>query len=214
MSFDGHYYGWRVARISAIVEHFGADYFRGRKLLELGAGHGDIGIFFHCLGADVTFGDARPEHLDVMRERYPSIPEQKFVLYDAEGDWPFEGAFDVVLNLGLIYHCDRWEKSIMDSSLAAKDMLIETEVADSDDPYYVGKVKEEGYDQAFRGTGSRPSPAAVERVMRACDLEFSRITDNRCNSDFHVYDWNPTNSGEWEDGKRAFWFATSTPKSK
>ncbi|MCG8543182.1 MAG: class I SAM-dependent methyltransferase [Alphaproteobacteria bacterium] len=207
MAFDGHYYDWRVRRIAAIVDHYGASFFKGSRVLELGAGFGDIGIFFRCLGADVTFGDARQEHLDEMRDRYPSLPEDRLVLYNAEERWPFDGAYDLILNLGMIYHCDFWERSIIESSRVGTHFAIETEVADSDDEKYVLKVEEEGYDQAFSGVGSRPSPAAMEYVMRNCGMVFQRVSDDRCNSGFHVYDWPPTNSGEATDGQRAFWFA-------
>lgn len=207
MSFDGHYYDWRVKRIAAIVDHYGAAFFGRRRLLELGAGYGDIGMFFRCLGADVTFADARPEHLGVIQERYPSIPDDRCVPYDAEQHWPFCGTFDLILNMGMIYHTDFWERSIISSCMAAGHVVIETEVSDSDDETYVLKVEEEGYDQAFSGKGSRPSPSAIERVLRDCGFAFVRITDDRCNSGFHRYDWVPANSGECADGQRAFWFA-------
>ena len=37
----------------------GFDFFKGKKILELGAGHGDIGAFFAELGADVLCLDGR-----------------------------------------------------------------------------------------------------------------------------------------------------------
>lgn len=206
MSFDGHYYDWRIKRILAIVEHYGPAFFRPCRLLELGAGFGDIGVFFHCLGSDVTFADARQEHQTEFRERYPSIPDSNYVLYDAEQHWAFHGTFDLILNMGMIYHTDYWERSIISSCMAADHVVIETEVSDSDDETYVLKVQEDGYDQAVSGTGSRPSPAAVEKVMRDSGFEFIRITDDRCNSGFHRYDWTAANSGEWTEGQRAFWF--------
>ena len=207
MSFDGHYYDWRAKRITAIVDHYGPAFFRPCRLLELGAGYGDIGIFFRCLGADVTFADARREHLEVIRERYPSVSEANCIVYNAEHHWPFRGTFDLILNMGMIYHTDYWERSIVSSCMAADQVVIETEVSDSDDETHVLKVEEDGYDQAFSGTGSRPSPAAVEKVLRDCGFGFVRITDDRCNSDIHRYDWIPTNSGACTDGQRAFWFA-------
>ena len=30
MAFDGHYDEWRLKRIRAIVEHYGAEWFRGK----------------------------------------------------------------------------------------------------------------------------------------------------------------------------------------
>jgi hypothetical protein len=91
--------------------------------------------------------------------------------------------------------------------MAADHVVIETEVSDSDDESFVLKIQEDGYDQSIHGRGSRPSPAAVEKVMRNCGFEFVRITDDRCNSGIHHYDWTPTNSGAFSHGQRAFWFA-------
>jgi SAM-dependent methyltransferase len=209
--FEGHYRDWRRRRAAAIVERYGAELLRGAAVLELGCGYGDIGVMLSVLGAEVTFAEGRREHVDVMRERYPSLPAERFVVYDAEQAWPFRDRFDLVLNLGLLYHLDQWERCLVDSLRAADHVVIETEVCDSDDPALVLKVTEEGFDQALSGTGSRPSAAAVERVLRREGFRYQRVADSRCNAAFHRYDWPVTGSGEWEDGLRRFWFAWRTP---
>jgi SAM-dependent methyltransferase len=204
--FEGHYRDWRRRRVGAIVERYGAEFFRGASVLELGCGYGDIGIMLSVVGADVTFAEGRSEHVEEMRARYPSLPAARFVVYDAEGAWPFLERFDLVLNLGLLYHLDGWERCLIDSLRAADHVVVETEVCDSDDPALVLKLAEQGYDQALSGTGSRPSAAAVEQVIRGEGFRFSRVADSRCNADFHRYDWPVTGSGRSEHGLRRFWF--------
>ena len=60
--FAGHYDKWRLVRINKVLELFGVDYFKGKKILELGAGHGDMGAFFCELGANVLCLEGRLEN--------------------------------------------------------------------------------------------------------------------------------------------------------
>ena len=49
------YENWTKKRIDAILKQFGEDSFNRATMLEMGACHGDIGIEFMKLGADVAF---------------------------------------------------------------------------------------------------------------------------------------------------------------
>jgi SAM-dependent methyltransferase len=204
--FAGHYHEWRRKRIRAIVQRYGADWFDGARVLELGCGFGDIGAALTTLGADVTLAEGRPEHVSVIADRYPGLPADRLAVYDAEGPWPFIDRFDLVVNMGLVYHVDQWQRSIIGSLRTADRVVLETEVCDSDDPHLVVKTVEEGPDQSLSGIGSRPSAAAVESLLRAEGFRFERVTDNRCNAAFHRYDWEVRNTGGWEHGLRRFWF--------
>lgn len=205
--FAGHYYEWRRKRVRAIVQRYGGGWFKGARVLELGCGYGDIGVALQVLGADVTFSEGRREHLDVIADRYPGLSAERLVAYDAEHPWPFTERFDLVINMGLVYHVDTWERSIIGSLRSAPRVVLETEVCDSDDPSLVLKNPEEGPDQAVSGIGSRPSAPAVEALLRAEGFRFERVDDNRCNAGFHRYDWPVRNTGGWEHGLRRFWFA-------
>ena len=46
-------------------------------------------------------------------------------------------------------------------------------------------VPEEGYDKAFSGRGSRPSPAAIEAHLQQRNCHFLRFDDADLNADFH-----------------------------
>ena len=63
-------------RVQKIISIYGSDWFKGKSILELGACHGDIGIEFIKLGAEVTFCDIREENLNEiinsLRQNRPS----------------------------------------------------------------------------------------------------------------------------------------------
>lgn len=204
--FDGHYCEWRAKRLRTIIQYYGADRLRGMKVLELGCGYGDIGMGLWTLGADVFFSDARQEHLEVIRSRYPSLPRNRLMQIDLEKGIEPSDRFDLILHLGVLYHLTNWEKSIRDCAKVARFMVLESEVCDSDDNSFEISIQEEGYDQAFSGVGTRPSADNIEREMREAGFAVERIADSRCNSEFHVYDWPVTNSNTWRHGLRRFWF--------
>ena len=211
MAFDGHYEEWRLKRIRAIVEHYGAEWFRGKKLLELRCGYGDIGAAFWTLGADVVFVEGRREHVKLIRERFPMIASHKIIAADMNRGLNLVrnfGRFDLIVHLGLLYHLDHWQRSIAECGTLAPLMVLETEVADSDDPTFELKVKEEGYDQALGGTGTRPSADFVERTLENSGWNHERLRDSRCNAAIHRYDWTVKNTGTWEHGLRRFWWCS------
>lgn len=204
--FDGHYSEWRAKRLRAIIEYYGADRLRGMKVLELGCGYGDIGMGLWTLGADVFFSDARQEHLEVIRSRYPSLPRNRLLQIDLEDGIESSDGFDLILHLGVLYHLTNWEKSIRDCARIARFMVLESEVCDSDDDAFEINVQEQGYDQAFSGIGTRPSADNIESELREAGFAVERIADSRCNSGFHVYDWPVQNTKTWRHGLRRLWF--------
>lgn len=200
--FQAHYVAWRDRRVEAIRAHYGDSFFRGRTVLELGCGYGDIGAVFSRLGARVTCCDAREEHLAVARERWPSLAT---VCVDLNREFPC-GRFDLVLHLGLLYHLEPSHQSLHRSCRCADHLVVESEVCDAASPDRVVSTAESGYDQAVDGVGCRPSAARVERVLAIEGMTWNRIADDRCNAGFHVYDWPERDTGRIEHGQRRFWF--------
>jgi len=99
MSIFDHriYVELRDKRIKAIVNYYGKDWFKDKKILELGCGNADIGNSFYEMGAIVTSTDARDEHLKTANKKYPHI---KTILFDLElPDWPFEENYDLILHI-------------------------------------------------------------------------------------------------------------------
>lgn len=205
--FTGHYEYWRAKRITAIVEHFGEEWFKGKKILELGCGYGDIGYVLMSLGAELVFAEGRAENCDYLRRRFPN---NRVYFMNCENEWPFaeDERFDMILHMGLLYHLDNiW--FVFDRCCHCCDhIVLETEVSDSDDENYILKIDEnsQGWDQSLMGHGSRPSGAYVEKHLRSLGWSFRRVTDSRCNAQFHTYDWEVKNTGTWRNGLRRFWF--------
>lgn len=200
--FTGHYDEWRAKRIAAILAYYSPTFFLGKSVLEVGCGHADIGNVFSKLGSRVTCSDARSKHLAVVRKRYPEVST---IQANLEDEWPF-AYHDIIIHMGVLYHLKHFIKPLENACRSCRFMILETEVADSDDPAFALSVSEKGFDQAISGTGIRPSAEAIESVLRSCGVRFERILDARCNSGIHRYDWPVTNSNKWEHGLRRFWF--------
>jgi len=201
--FGDHYDGWRTRRIAAITDHYGAGWFAGRSVLEVGCGYGDIGAAVAKLGASVTCSDAVAGHLKVVARRHPEV---RIMRADLDAGWPFADRYDLLLHLGVLYHLEDPEAAIRQALTAADHIVLETEVSDSDDPAFNVRTAEKGYDQAFNHVGCRPSPAFVERVLTDAGRAFDRVTDDRCNHWIHRYDWPVENTGAHESGRRRMWF--------
>lgn len=205
--FMGHYEYWRMKRVTAIVEYYGESWFRGKKVLELGCGYGDIGHIFATLGAEVVFAEGRAENCEVLRRRYPG---SRIYQMNCENEWPFpeDEQFDLILHMGLLYHLNNFEFSLEKCLAHTRRLVLETEVCDSTDPNLILKPIEqsENYDQSLTGQGSRPSAAYLEHFLTVRNWDYEQVKDSRCNAMFHVYDWPVKNTNTWCHGLRRFWF--------
>lgn len=205
--FSGHYEYWRAKRIVAIVEEYGEGWFKGKKILELGCGYGDIGYVLSTLGAEVVYAEGRKEHCDYLRERFS---DSRVYQVNLENEWPFakDEKFDMILHLGLLYHLQDYHFSLKKCSEHTDNLVLETEVCDSDEDFVL-RIEEnkDQYDQSLIAAGSRPSALHVENILSAYGYKnITRIRDARCNANFHTYDWNVTNTRDWKSGMRRFWF--------
>ena len=101
-NFQGGYNVSRPKRIREITERWGVDSFRGKTLLEVGAGYGHIGAeFASTYGADVLCTDARPEYVEMIKKLHPQV---KAAVQDLEKPWPQEETFDLLLYMGVLHH--------------------------------------------------------------------------------------------------------------
>src|SRR5277367_248484 len=91
-------------RIKAIIDHFGYPFFQGKSVLDLGAGHGDVGAAFYRLGAKVLIVDVRETHAKMEAKKYHGIQTK---IVDLDKEWPF-GHFDFILDLDLISCLKNW----------------------------------------------------------------------------------------------------------
>ena len=199
--FRGHYDYWTASRMKGVDKYIGLEYFKDKTLLELGAGHAHNGNKFSEWGAIVTSTDARKEHLDVANQLYPHI---KTFILDADKD-DIKDHYDIILHWGLLYHLGEIEHHLHNVSQKCSILLLETEVADSNDKSFVIHTTEKGFDQAFNTTGIRPSAELVEAILAKNSFHFERIQDPILNALIHRYDWEVQNTQSSPTGFRRFW---------
>lgn len=206
--FDGSYDLWRAKRIAKVLELLGLDYFEGRRVLELGAGHGDIGALFADLGADVTCVEGRMSNLQFGQLKHRDVPRLRFRHMDLDEDFRSLGRYDLVVHFGLLYHVADVDEHLARCFELTDDVLLETVVCDSTDPTRVQLVEERSAvnEEALNGRGCRPSPFYVERLASEHGFGVERHFSPDLNSAQFVYDWEHRNDDR--DGGfelRRFW---------
>jgi len=206
--FDGCYEEWRKNRFDRIVKHYGEEFFKDKSLLEVGAGCCDLGNMFYELGAVVTCQEGRKEHTDLAKKLYPHL---KIYTCDLNVGLGIDEHFDVILHTGVLYgvlyHLNDYERPLIEACSHCDHLILETEVCDSPYPYaciYINENRGE-FDQSLTGQGCRPSPAAVERVLREQGFNYERVFDVK-KAGPHSYNWVSKGDGSWIGGQRAFWF--------
>lgn len=201
-NFQGGYNESRPKRIREIVEHYGAENLRGKTMLEVGAGYGHIGAtFVDDYGVDVLCTDARPEYVEMIKQKHPQVRAE---VQDLEHPWPFTEKFDFVLHMGVLHHIHPNHVPTMLEELcnAGDDIVLEHQVEDVEDDQYCAGEGEPAYDQSIHKMGCRPSTMYIERVLAELGMQSERLTDPRING--------PANF-TWETGHapahpRRFWF--------
>ncbi|MGN6375792.1 MAG: class I SAM-dependent methyltransferase [Sphingomonas sp.] len=208
--FHHSYRDWRTRRIEKLLELYGIDFFIGRKVLELGCGHAEIGAFFADLGAEVLAVDGRMRTINHARLRHRCVPRLQFAVCDLEQDFSSLGRFDLIINFGLLYHLRDVAAHLGCCFALADDMVLESVVCDSTDPHLVILRDEdpELEEEALHGTGSRPSPFFIERVAAEHGFSIERVFSSDLNSGRQFcYDWEHKDDGSPHDDfvNRRFW---------
>ena len=201
--FSGHYHDWRAKRLAKIVSIFGEDFFRGRDILELGCGEGEFGEKFMEFGADLTFCDAREEHLINLKKRLPNSTTH---LIDQDEQWDLKRKFDFIIHTGVLYHLSNWKQDLCCALKHSPLIFLETIVPDNgaDDYEQVLKENYKKFDQSIHGRSVRPSAAYIEKFLGEQGVRFKRYDDAKINSGVHKYDWVVGGGGN-PHGYRRFW---------
>jgi glycosyltransferase involved in cell wall biosynthesis/SAM-dependent methyltransferase len=205
--FDGKYIDWNAKRIKGIIDFYGHKWFYYKRVLDLGCGHADISAALHRLGADITAIDARPEHLKIANKKYPGI---KTLKADLDQNWPFPGKqFDMILDLDILCHLRDYESHLRSVCASTTHLILETAVLDSEDPFKSEVLQENKaiYDLSINGVSSRPSAAAIERILTECGMNWKRIDSGQYNAGTYTYDWNAKNDGSTNINHRRLWYA-------
>ncbi len=139
----------------------------GRRVLEVGAGIGDLSEYFLDRGCAMTITDGRADNLEVIRGRYGSRPNVRIARLDLDDPADLPEAHEVVFCYGVLYHLMRpGEALTMLASLARDILLLETVVLrDEDDRMDLVPESVTRCSQSLRGSGARPTRAWCVRVL-------------------------------------------------
>jgi SAM-dependent methyltransferase len=196
--FDqGLYREAELARLLNLFTHVDLERWRGMRVLEVGAGLGEIGRVFTQLGFDVTSTDGRAELVERMKAR----GRNAFVLDLDSVSADQIRNYDLVLSFGVLYHLTHPERLLRAAGSSAKALVLESVVCDTAEPVVHVVTESKGrfaLDQALNEYGCRPSPAWVEQ--RCHEAGFDRVRDISSpvgNWTVGRFDWQPCNSGVW-----------------
>jgi hypothetical protein len=194
--YDSGYNSWQINRVKFILETFGANFFSGKKILELGCYHGGVSKLIYNLvngtNGSITAVEGLEENYNYCKATYPYI---NFVHSDLDSpdinDWIFDEHYDIIIHWGLLYHLQYPDKLFLETLIVDSDNLVS----------YVEEKNIWGTDQSIHNIGTRPNTKYVENIFS--HLKFKRYDDSKLNSNCQpVYDWIPSNSGNIY---RRFW---------
>jgi SAM-dependent methyltransferase len=149
----------------------------GKRVLDIACNSGFWSIQCALLGAEVVGFDARPELIAQAElvKRIAGASTAEFRVLDFENLRPdtFGGPFDIVLNLGLLYHLpDPLDVLARTAAMAPGLILLDTAIFPSDDAL-VRLKWEVPFDirmAAREGVAAEPSKRAVELMLRHLGL--------------------------------------------
>lgn len=206
------YDDWTKKRINRVVSIFGKEWFNRKTVLELGSAHGDIGIELLKLGADVTFSDARQEHLKSIvnnLSQYNFIP--KTICFNQNERYDMSMKFDLVLHLGTLYHIENWQQDLECALNHTNTMILESAVFPSE-----RQMKHPVYGP-YKCDNPHLTQEGIESHLRDLGCKFIRFDlpeldsiGGWFNQDFkdnHIYSWHVPRGvtiGE-TDHYRRFW---------
>lgn len=201
--------------MSKIISIFGKDWFAFKEVLELGAGHGDIGYELMKIGANVTFIEARSKNADSIRAKFlaerlgPNVYE-----IDQNKPYNLDTKFDLVINMGVLYHLHDWKNDIRCSLNHSDKMILETVVNPKNDAseVQVTVAKETRYG----GVGTTQAVITqqhIEDYLTELGCKFIRFDSSELNTSWswlqegvmtrNVYDWQPATYTQYLTDKRS-----------
>ena len=193
---------WQQNRINFILSKYPKEFFKGKRILELGAYNGYIGAYFSELGAMVHCLEGRTENVVNIMNDYPQITAEVANLDTDEWNW---GMWDIIINFGLYYHLEKFHKEHLENCINNCDlMFFETVIYDSFENEIFFK-NENGDDQSLSHIGGTPSTSYVENIFNYKKVKYDKFNNAELNGYPHFYDWSDLNSKIFDLHSRRFW---------
>jgi len=146
---------------------------RGKRILDIACNAGFWSIQCALLGADVTAFDGRGELIEEAKliKSIVGLPNVEFTVLDFWKMSPesLGGRFDIVLNLGILYHLTHPLEALqLTKSMAKTHILLDTTVYPSTEPV-IHLRWEEAYDitsSIHSGIATNPSKSGLELMLK------------------------------------------------
>jgi len=197
---------WQQNRINFILSKYPKEFFKGKRILELGAYNGYIGAYFNALGAEVHCLEGRTENVVNIMNDYPNITAEVANLDTPEWKW---GHYDIIINFGLYYHLEKFHKEHLINCIDNCDlMFFETVIYDSKESEIYFRA-EHGDDQSLTTIGGTPSTSYVETILNESKVKYKKYTDPFLNNYQHKYDWPDSGSKVFNQFHRRFWIVNN-----
>jgi SAM-dependent methyltransferase len=128
-----------------------------KTVLEVGAGIGDHTGFFLERNCKVTSVEARPENLEILKQRHPEVAA--YCLDLDQPDLNFDQPFDIVYCYGLLYHLQRPAEAIEFMARYCRNLLLLETCVSLGDEEQLNPCEEPASDptQSFNALGCRPT---------------------------------------------------------
>lgn len=190
---DGIYPAFVRGRIRNITDHAGPGWFKGKTVLEVGCGYGYAGELLEGMGAIVTSLDARAEHIDVVKRRYPKrATAVKDLNKDSLKDL---GRFDSVVAIGLLYHLENPAFCIKEIAAITPIVYLCSIVFDTVQPVCKATPGRTEFDQGTTRVSCLPSPAWIEKEFERWNFACRDISTDKANAPGNKFDWTAKNDG-------------------
>jgi hypothetical protein len=200
------YIEWQLARMKFIVYIYGKDFFKGKKILELGCFQGGLTKMFYNLGANITGVEGSKSNFEELVKKYPYI---NFKNEDCEitDEWKFDEHYDIIIHWGLLYHLKNMENSITECMKHTDLMFLESIVINTSfKEKFLVRENVVGIDQAIHGMGSRASIGHIEKILD--NYYYVRYDNSFLNSPFQPHYDIPIQNISLRDSReftRKFW---------
>ena len=193
---------WQINRINFILSKYPKEFFKGKRILEVGAYNGYIGAYFNALGAEVHCLEGRIENVINIKNDYPNITAEIADLDSPDWNW---GHWDIIINFGLYYHLEKYHKEHLENCIKNCDlMFFESVIYDSHNAEIYFR-NEMGDDQSLSELGGTPSTSYVENIFKEHNVNYQKFKDSSLNNYQHKYDWPDTGFKVFNQFDRRFW---------